>query len=269
MSITTLLSLAACVPAILGQAGGLGGQSIPATPPNADTAGLIPNNWTWVPPSLGPTFANATNYVFDRFITIMMENTDYETAAASPVFQELASKGILFTDYYAITHPSMPNYIASVSGSTQGAPFDDTSAMVFPNAPADVKTIVNLLEAKNISWASYQENMPEGLDYASHNYNNPGEADYQYYVRRHSGLMKFDSIVDNPERLSRHRNFNNFAEDLNNDSLPQWIWITPNILNDAHNSDIDYVSSWLNYFLVPLLENPNACIFLKTTVRFV
>lgn len=68
-----------------------------------------------------------------------------------------ADKSLLnscLTDYYAITHPSMPNYIASVSGSTQGAIFDDTSDHVFPNAPANIKTIVDLLEAKDISWAA-------------------------------------------------------------------------------------------------------------------
>ena len=50
-------------------------------------------------------------------------------------------------------------------------------------------------------------------------------------VRRHSGLMKFDSVTQSPFRLSRHRNFNNFAEDVNEDALPQWVWVTPNIVN--------------------------------------
>ena len=72
----------------------------------------------------------------------------------------------------------------------------------------------------------------QGLDYRSHNYHEEGGSDYNYYVsptvptldrrkpqltlrtsqvRKHSGLMKFDSIVDNPRRLARHRNFNNFG----------------------------------------------------------
>ena len=51
-----------------------------------------------------------------------------------------------------------------------------------------------------------------GLDYTSRNYMDPSAADYDLYARRHSGLMKFDSITDNPARLARHRNFNNFGE---------------------------------------------------------
>ena len=53
---------------------------------------------------------------------------------------------------YAITHPSMPNYIAAVSGSTQGSIFDDTRAHEFQRAPIDVKTVVDLLEDKEVSW---------------------------------------------------------------------------------------------------------------------
>ncbi|KAL8279787.1 hypothetical protein RQP46_007882 [Phenoliferia psychrophenolica] len=185
--------------------------------------------------------------VFDRNIIIMFENKDYEEAAASATFQKLAKKGILFTDYYGITHPSQGNYIA------------DTAAHEFPNSPADVKTVVDLLEAKDISWAAYMENMPEvgykGLDYSSHNYNVEGGDDYNYYARRHSGLMKFDSITDNPERLARHRNFNNFAEDLQNDALPQWVWITPNVNNDGHDTSVKYAADFLEYFLVPLLKD--------------
>ncbi|KAL8277670.1 hypothetical protein RQP46_009943 [Phenoliferia psychrophenolica] len=230
----------------------------------------------FVKPSLSPSQQNSTNYVgmsngtivnspivpgkvFDRNIIIMLENKDYDEAAVSATFQKLAKKGILFTDYYGITHPSQGNYIASVSGSTQGCIFDDTDGYEFPNSPANVKTVVDLLEAKDISWAAYMENMPEvgfkDLDYASHNYNVEGGEDYNYYVRRHSGLMKFDSITENPERLARHRNFNNFAEDLQNDALPQWVWITPNVNNDGHDTSVKYAADFLEYWLVPLLED--------------
>ncbi|KAL8277668.1 hypothetical protein RQP46_009941 [Phenoliferia psychrophenolica] len=243
----------------------------------AGLGGITPATFTYVNPSLSPSQQNSTNYVgmsngtivnsplvpgkvFDRNIIIMLENKDYAAAAASATFQKLAKKGIRFSDYYGVTHPSMPNYIASVSGSTQGSVFDDTAALTFPNAAADVKTVVDLLEAKNISWAAYLENMPTtgytGLDYTSHNYNDPNGSDYNYYARRHSGLMKFDSITENPARLHRHRNFNNFAEDLVADALPQWVWITPNILNDGHDSTLEYAADWLEYFLVPLLDDP-------------
>ncbi len=61
----------------------------------------------------------------------------------------------------------------------------------------------------------------------------------------------------NPNRAARIRNFNDFAADVNANALPQWIYVTPNMVNDGHDTDINYSSAWLNYWLVPLLSNPN------------
>jgi len=63
--------------------------------------------------------------------------------------------GITLSNYMGITHPSQPNYIASVSGDTQGV-VDDSFNAIDPS----VKTVVDLLEAKGISWGEYQEDMP-------------------------------------------------------------------------------------------------------------
>ena len=53
---------------------------------------------------------------FDRFITIWLENTDYDKAAGDPNLSWLASKGITLTNYFGVTHPSEPNYVASHGG---------------------------------------------------------------------------------------------------------------------------------------------------------
>ncbi|KAG6375815.1 hypothetical protein JVT61DRAFT_2672 [Boletus reticuloceps] len=62
--------------------------------------------------------------VFDRFIQIWLENANFATAIADPVYKKLASKGILLTSYYGVTHPSEPNYIASVGGDFFGLAAD-------------------------------------------------------------------------------------------------------------------------------------------------
>lgn len=51
--------------------------------------------------------------VYDRFITIWLENTDFPSSAASATFQKIAAQGILLTNYNGVTHPSEPNYVAS------------------------------------------------------------------------------------------------------------------------------------------------------------
>ena len=94
---------------------------------------------------------------------------------------------------------------------------------------------MDLLEAKNVSWASYQENAPtdgfEGFNYTEANYVTPSPAsNATYYVRKHNPTVIFDSVAKVPARLALHRNFNDFAVDLNASALPQWMIITPNLM---------------------------------------
>jgi subtilase family serine protease len=69
--------------------------------------------------------------------------------------QSLAKKGITLTNYESVTHPSQPNYIASVGGQTHWVIWD-----LFSRITKSTKTIVDLLDAKGVSWSEYQEDMP-------------------------------------------------------------------------------------------------------------
>ncbi|KAF8437576.1 phosphoesterase family-domain-containing protein [Boletus edulis BED1] len=169
--------------------------------------------------------------VFDRFIQIWLENTDFATALADPVLQSLTTQGILLTSYYAVTHPSEPNYIASVGGDFFGLASD-----VLTYIPSNVSTIVDLLELKGISWSSYQENMPTD-GYQGYSYINPSPDKYAYYLRKHNPLVIYDSV--------------------DNNTLSQWIFVTPNMLDDGHDTSVTYAGSWVNYWLVSLLQDPN------------
>ncbi|KAI6136995.1 phosphoesterase family-domain-containing protein [Pisolithus sp. B1] len=198
------------------------------------------------------TLPNATvvpGAVFDRFIQIWLENTDFGSAASQSVFQNLSTQGITLSAYYAVTHPSEPNYIASVGGDFFGL-FDDD----FEAIPTNMSTIVDLLDEKNIGWAEYQENMPTD-GYQGYNFTNPDN--YTYYVRKHNPLIIYNSVAQNSTRAARIRNFNDFAYDVGNNTLPQWIFVTPNLRDDGHDTDVAYASDWLSFWLVPLLQDPN------------
>ena len=53
------------------------------------------------------------------------------TAASSPVFQNLSKEGLLLDSFYALTHPSEPNYIAAVGGDFFGAGDDDFCECIY------------------------------------------------------------------------------------------------------------------------------------------
>lgn len=150
--------------------------------------------------------SNVAGKTFDRFVTIFCENTDYDLAAgdrkfnpsfihfhsSSKVtshisnpsltiypanFQWIASQGITLTNYLAITHPSQPNYVAAVGGSTHLVLLD-----TFWRLGSDVKTIVDLLEAGGISWSEYQEDSPYSGFEGNYVNQKTGANDY---VRKH------------------------------------------------------------------------------------
>ncbi|KAA1477560.1 hypothetical protein DENSPDRAFT_828927 [Dentipellis sp. KUC8613] len=237
----------------------------------------------FVKPAPGPTVASPNNggpsngslpkptvvsgKQFDRFIQIWLENTDFESANSTATFANLAKQGILLDQFYAVTHPSEPNYVAAVGGDFWGMADDNLY-----NIPSNISTVVDLLEAKNISWASYQETMPTdgytGFNFTSPNYLNTSAPAYTYYVRKHNPLIIYDSVAGVPARAKLHRNFNDFAADVNASALPQWLFVTPNLVDDAHDTTIDFAAQWLDYWLAPLLNdtrfNDNRTLILLT-----
>lgn len=139
--------------------------------------------------------SNVVGKTFDRFVTIWLENTDYSGAAndreiliptqirhheltSSANLQWIASQGITLTNYLAITHPSQPNYVAAVGGDTHGISSDN-----FKRIDSSIQTIVDLIEAKGVSWSGYMEDLPySGFEGNAYVNQNTGANDY---VRKH------------------------------------------------------------------------------------
>jgi acid phosphatase len=162
--------------------------------------------------------------------------------------QWLASQGITLTNYWAVTHPSEPNYAACVGGDNFGMDNDD-----FITIPTNVSTVVDLLDTKAISWGEYQESLPYA-GYQGFNFSNQ-QTYANDYVRKHNPLIVFDSIAKNATRAAQIKNFTSFTSDLKAQTLPQWSFITPNMTNDGHDTNISFAASWARTFLTPLLQN--------------
>ncbi|KAG5359582.1 putative acid phosphatase [Yarrowia sp. C11] len=185
---------------------------------------------------------------FDRYHQIWLENTDYKKAFDQPGLNALTKEGIVLTNYFAVTHPSQPNYVAVVGGDYFGI-FDD----IYRAVPEEIFTVADLLDSKGISWGEYQEHMPytgfEGFNYSRQS------DDANDYVRKHNPLVMYDSVSNKPERLGNIKNFTEFEKDVANNDLPQWAFITPNMTNDGHDTDIETSGTWSFDFLTPLLNN--------------
>jgi len=213
---------------------------------------------------------------FDRFAIIWLENADYDLAAGDPNLAWLAKKGISLTNHFAVTHPSMPNYAAAISGDYYGINHDDQIAI-----PSNVSTLVDLLEDKGISWGEYQEDMPS-VGFQGKEYRNP-KTGANMYVRKHNPAVLYDSVAQKQDRLAKTKPLTMFNDDLKANALPQWMFITPNMTSDGeysslasiksayllcigHDTTVTVAGTWTRKFLEPLLSNKN---FMNNTLVLV
>ncbi|KAI0178164.1 hypothetical protein BJ166DRAFT_600784 [Pestalotiopsis sp. NC0098] len=157
-----------------------------------------------------------TSYVkgksFDRIIQIYLETTYYDEAIANPDCKALYEQGTLLTNEYGVGTPSQPNYISPASGDTFGL-------------NSDSFLVVN----KNVSTIGLPYTGFDGFEYDNEEEGN--------YARKHNLLIRFASVTDNPDRLAKIKNFTLFYEDIENRRLPQWVFITPNLYNNGHDTN--------------------------------
>ena len=176
--------------------------------------------------------------LFKRMLVIFLENQPHASVPGDSYLRALEAEGVLLRTYFGVRHPSEPNYVAAISGSTFG--IDDDA-----DYDIDATTIVDLLEAKGVSWKGYMEGLP------AHKLKKKAGR----YVRKHNPFVSFRSITSDPGRLAKVVNANQFAIDLASGVLPEFCWYTPDLDNDGHDTDVAFASEWLRAFLSPLLQD--------------
>ncbi len=151
------------------------------------------------------------------------------------------------TSYYAMCHPSAPNYLALSSGQTLQCGSDAYNSY-------GVNNIGNLLQTQALSWVAYAESMPSAC--ATHDSGN--------YAVRHNPIAYYSDLSGTCA-----------AHDLPIANLvtsypysttpPAWTYIAPNLLNDGHDTGAAYGDNWLSTFIPKLIAQP----WFASTVIFI
>ena len=182
---------------------------------------------------------------FEHIAIIMFENKEFGSVIGNPLmpnYNKLASEYTLLTQYYAVIHPSLPNYIALMGGDTFGITSNCKDCFI------DAPSLPDLIEATGRTWKTYQEDMPEPCFVG----------DTLTYVQKHNPFIYFDPIrldVARCERLVVP--LTALQTDIEADALPNFLFIKPNICNDSHDCDLDVSDAWLTNLLgtlVPALD---------------
>lgn len=170
---------------------------------------------------------------FDHIVILVMENKPYQNIIGNsnaPFINRLVSEYSSAGNYFAITRPSLPNYLALLGGETFGISSDCNDCFI------QAENLVDRLEAGAKSWKAYMDSMP-----ASCFTGNSGN-----YAMKHNPFIYFDNIRKNPARCKNIVPYIELSKDLANlQTTPDFIWITPDMCHDMHDCSIKTGDDWL------------------------
>jgi acid phosphatase len=172
---------------------------------------------------------------------VVEENHSYSQVignSSMPYLNSLAAKYGLATRYYADIHPSIGNYFMLTTGQIET--IDDS----FSGVITDNNIVRELVKAKK-SWRSYSEGLPS-VGYLG--------GDTGSYLKHHNPFAYLSDVVGTSE-AGNLVPFSQFSSDLANGTLPDFSFITPNAVNDAHDGSLATADQWLKTHIDPLINS--------------
>jgi phosphatidylinositol-3-phosphatase len=161
-----------------------------------------------------------------RVAVLVLENRSYDEVIGNPqapYLNALARRYALATDYYAIGHPSLPNYIALIGGSTYEIRSDCNGCDV------EARSLVGELDAAGLSWKAYFEDLTSNR--------RPG-ARTAAYTPHYNPFVYYEGIRSSALGRSRVVDFDELRSDLRRRTLPRFSWIAPGVRHDGHSSSL-------------------------------
>ena len=173
-------------------------------------------------------------------VWIWMENHTYDEivgSASAPFANQLIGECGLATKYHAITHPSLPNYLAATSGGTQGVA-DDGDPSRHPLRAASIFE-------RAASAASFEEDMPGRCALANAGVYAVRHNPEAYFVRARELCRKHDLPLGTTAAGP-------LAHALDTSSLPDFSLVTPNLCDDTHDCGVAVGDAWLRRWVTRL-----------------
>jgi phospholipase C len=215
---------------------------------------------TTTPPPPGPCGKGGTHpTTYAHVLWIWMENKSYSQvigSSSAPYTNQLANQCGLATNYSAVTHPSLPNYIAATSGDYWGIADDNPPA----SHPLAVASIYSQVKAAGRTWRDYEESAPSNCPLTSSGLYAVRHDPVPYYTGIRSDCANWDVPMGTTTS-------GKLASDLSANTLPDFAFLTPNLCNDTHDCGVSTGDAWLQSWFQVILASPayqagNTAIFL-------
>ncbi len=188
---------------------------------------------SWRPAQGNPQAAAPVPQLNHVFV-IVMENHSLDALSPNqaPYIHHLIQSAGYDSAYDGVTHVSLPNYVALLSGRTYHTHSDN------PTQTFHGPTLASQLDAHHISWQGVMESLPK-TGYTGNWYPDPTPhanpvvmPKNALYAKKHDPFMLFPSLVSADARhivpLTR------LQQELKTGHVPRFVWITPNLCNDMH-----------------------------------
>lgn len=173
---------------------------------------------------------------YQHVVVVLMENRgagEVYGSPQAPYINHLGAQCGVATGYTGVSHPSLPNYIAITSGSTQGISDDDNPSSHHLTAPS----VFSLLGS---GWRSLEESMPSPCFQTS-----SGE-----YAVRHNPAAYYVNI--SAQCRTQDVPMDAAAPDIS----ARYTFITPNVCHDGHDCSTATADRWLSVEMPLLLDSP-------------
>ena len=238
--------------------------SLSATPAATPTPTPIPTpaptstpTPTPTPPVVPPPTAGGSLPNFSHVYVIMLENKEYSSivgSSSAPYINSLIAQYGLATSYYAVAHPSEPNYIALTSGSTQGITDDGVYNL-------GVNNLFDQVTASGRTWRAYMQGYPGNCSTVSSSAAvTDGVGKSGAYVRKHNPAISYTSISGNSANCANISNLASFDP-----AAANFEFITPNLINDMHDGTVADGDNFVKAFLPTITSSSafaNSVVFL-------
>ena len=168
----------------------------------------------------------------------------------APTFTSVAKSCASAANYQALTHPSLPNYLAMTSGvSYARSPFNGDCSPG-GSCTAAAPSVFAQQQQAGKTWKSYAESMPSPCSPANSGSYAVRHNPAAYYPALGASCKANDVPMGSPKSGA-------LATDIRNGALPTLSTVTPNVDDDMHDGTVGQADSWLKQWLGIIAGGPD------------
>lgn len=191
----------------------------------------------WFRPSYHLTPVTGHPPQLSHVFLIVMENHSIDALSQqdAPYIHRLIAHYGYDSNYHGVTHVSLPNYLALLSGRTDGTHSDN------PNQSFSGPTLVSQMNSRHIRWQGVMQSLPYS-GYSGNWYPEPAHANptsmpkNALYAKKHDPFMLFPTIIHSDRRHIVP--LTTLIQELQRGDAPRVVWITPNLCSDMHGQPV-------------------------------